>query len=68
MHVLRVAGILDCYCVTIDGIGVVPFISICHVVALFQPSIEYRLPPRERLFDEVDGLSRIEYILLHELF
>ena len=68
MHVLRVAGILDCYCIIVDGVGVVPFAYVCHVVALFLPSGEYRLPPRERLFDEVNCLSRIEYILLHELF
>ena len=32
MHILGMASIDDCYCITLDDVGEVPFICICHMV------------------------------------
>ena len=45
VHVLRVAGIDHCNGVALDGVGVVPFVGVCHVKT--RPSADGRPSARQ---------------------
>ena len=65
VHILRVAGIDHRNGVSFDGVGVVPFVGIGHVVAL--PSADDRVAARQRSLYGVDGEEGITHVTLHVL-
>ena len=65
LHVLRVAGIDYGDGVTLDGVGVVPLIVVCHVVAF--PSVDGGPAARQCTLYGVDGKEGITHVSLHIL-
>ena len=63
MHVLFVTGILYRYCISVDGVGVVPFPGMCHVVAV--PSAQCGLAAVEGLLYLVTVENRMTHIPFH---
>ena len=63
VHVLRMAGINDGNRVALDGIGEIPLVSVCHVVAL--PSTDGRAAAWQRPLYGVDGKERIAHVTFH---
>ena len=65
MHVLCVAGIYDRDGVALYGVGVVPFVSVRHVVAF--PSAYGRTSSWQRTLDGIDGKESIAHVPFHGL-
>ena len=63
VHILSVAGIYHRNGVSLDGVGVVPFVGIRHVVAL--PSADGWAAARQRSLYGVDGEESIAHVALH---
>ena len=61
MHVLRVAGIDHCNGVALDGVGVVPFVGVCHVKT--RPSADGRPSAWQCALYGVDGEECIAHVL-----
>ena len=63
--ILCVAGIDHRNLVILDGVGIIPFVGVRHVVAF--PSADGRTAAWKRPLYGVDGKERIAYIALHVL-
>jgi len=63
VHVLRVAGIDHCNGVALDGVGVVPFVGVCHVKT--RPSADGRPSAWQCALYGVDGEECIAHVALH---
>ena len=65
VHILCVARIDHLYRVTFDGVGVVPFVGVRHMIA--SPSADSRLSARQRALYIVDSKESIVHVSLHIL-
>ena len=65
-HVLCVAGVNHCNRVALDGVGVVPLVGVCHVVA--RPSADDRATARQRTLYGVDGEESVAHVLASIFF
>ena len=63
MHVLRVTGIYDGNRVAFDSVGIIPLVSVCHVVA--RPSADGRAAAWQRPLYGVDGEESIAHVPFH---
>ena len=63
VHVLRMAGIHYCNRVAIDGVGVIPFISIGHVIV--SPSANSRLAAWQSSLNGIDIKNGFANVALH---
>lgn len=62
VHVLRMAGIDNCDGVTINKVGIIPFIGVGHIIAF--PSFDNRLTARQRSFYRInveDGIANVAF-------
>ncbi len=63
MHVLRVAGIDNGNRIALNGVSVIPLVSIGHVVA--RPSTDSGTTTRQRPLYGIDSKESITHVTLH---
>ena len=61
-HVLRVTGIDHGDGVALDGVGIVPLIGVCHVIAILLPFNQGGLATQKRTFYQINTKHCILYI------